>query len=203
MKKFLVLAGILSITACMPAFAQTKLAYFNSESVMKQLPDAQEAQRQLDKLVADWQADLSKMQEEWKQKFDEYDKRKLIMTDKRRADAEKELRDLDQKIVEYRNQKFGQNGDLFNKQNELMKPVQDRIFKAVQDVAREDGYDYVFDKSSDILLMYTNEKYDLTQKILAKLTAGMPAVSQPAQTTPGSAANPQQTKPAPAPPVTK
>jgi outer membrane protein len=168
---------------------------------MKQLPDAQDAQRQLDKLVADWQADLSKMQEEWKQKFDEYDKRKLIMTDKRRADAEKELRDLDQKIVEYRNQKFGQNGDLFNKQNELMKPVQDRIFKAVQDVAKEDGYDYVFDKSSDILLMYTNEKYDLTQKILAKLTVGLPAGSQPVQTAPAPATNTPQERPAA--PVTK
>jgi outer membrane protein len=201
MKKILVLAGILTMTACMPVSAQMKLAYFNSEAVMKQLPDAQDAQRQLDKLVADWQADLSKMQEEWKQKFDEYDKRKLIMTDKRRADAEKELRDLDQKIVEYRNQKFGQNGDLFNKQNELMKPVQDRIFKAVQDVAKEDGYDYVFDKSSDILLMYTNEKYDLTQKILAKLTVGLPAGSQPVQTAPAPATNTPQERPAA--PVTK
>ena len=197
MKKFLVLAGILTAAACMPVFAQMKLAYFNSEAVMKQLPDAQDAQRQLDKLVADWQGDLSKMQEEWKQKFDEYDKRKLIMTDKRRADAEKELRELDQKIVEYRNQKFGQSGDLFNKQNELMKPVQDRIFKAVQDVAKEDGYDYVFDKSSDVLLMYTNEKYDLTQKILGKLTAGLPASLQPAQKTPGPASNPPPAKPAP------
>ena len=197
MKKFLVLAGILTAAACMPVFAQMKLAYFNSEAVMKQLPDAQDAQRQLDKLVADWQGDLSKMQEEWKQKFDEYDKRKLIMTDKRRADAEKELRELDQKIVEYRNQKFGQSGDLFNKQNELMKPVQDRIFKAVQDVAKEDGYDYVFDKSSDVLLMYTNEKYDLTQKILGKLTAGLPASLHPAQTTPGPASNPPPAKPAP------
>ncbi len=201
MKKILVLAGILTMTACMPVSAQMKLAYFNSEAVMKQLPDAQDAQRQLDKLVADWQADLSKMQEEWKQKFDDYDKRKLIMTDKRRADAEKELRDLDQKIVEYRNQKFGQNGDLFNKQNELMKPVQDRIFKAVQDVAKEDGYDYVFDKSSDVLLMYTNEKYDLTQKILAKLTVGLSTGSQPAQTAPAPATNTPPERPAA--PVTK
>ena len=136
---------------------------------MKQLPDAQDAQKQLDQFVADWQQELNKMQDEWKKKFDEYDKRKLIMTEQRRADAERELRDMDQKIVDFRTQKFGQNGELFNKQNELMKPVQDRVFKAVQDVAREDGYDYVFDKSGDILLMYANEKYDLTQKVFAKL----------------------------------
>ena len=151
-----------------------KIAYFSSEAIMKQLPDAQDAQKQLDQLVADWQQELNKMQDEWKKKFDDYDKRKLIMTEQRRAESERELRDLDQKIVDLRNQKFGQNGELFNKQNELMKPVQDRVFKAVQDVALEEGYDYVFDKSGDILLMYTNEKYDLTQKILAKLSTPVP-----------------------------
>jgi len=76
---------------------------------------------------------------------------------------------MDKKIADFRNQYFGQNGELFKKQNELMKPVQDRIFKAVQEVAKEEGYDYVFDKSGDILLMYANEKYDLTQKIFIKL----------------------------------
>jgi outer membrane protein len=162
-----------------PTSAQMKIAYFSSEAIMKQLPDAQDAQKQLDQLVADWQQELNKMQDEWKKKFDEYDTRKLIMTEQRRADTERELRDMDQKIVDFRNQKFGQNGDLFNKQNELMKPVQDRVFKAVQDVAREDGYDYIFDKSGDILLMYANEKYDLTQKIFNKLKT---SISTPSTT---------------------
>jgi outer membrane protein len=169
MKKLLAFAVFLVLFCALPARAQMKIAYFNSDAIMKQLPDAQDAQKQLDQLVADWQQELNKMQDEWKKKFDDYDKRKLIMTEQRRADAERELREMDQKIVDYRTQKFGQNGELFNKQNELMKPVQDRVFKAVQDVAREDGYDYVFDKSGDILLMYANEKYDLTPKIFTKL----------------------------------
>ena len=151
--------------------AQAKIAHFNSEAVMKQLPDAQDAQKQLDQLTADWQDELNKLQSDWKKKFEEYDKRKLIMTDQRRAEAEKELRDLDQKIVDLRTQKFGQNGELFQKQNELMKPVQDRLFKVVQDIAKEDGYDYVFDKTGEILLMYANAKLDLTEKILARLKA--------------------------------
>lgn len=169
MKKISALVGFLLLLCMVQASAQMKIAYFNSEAVMKQLPDAQDAQKQLDQFVADWQQELNKMQDEWKKKFDDYDKRKLIMTEQRRADAERELRDMDQKIVDFRTQKFGQSGELFNKQNELMKPVQDRVFKAVQDIAREDGYDYVFDKSGDILLMYANEKYDLTQKVFAKL----------------------------------
>jgi outer membrane protein len=92
------------------------------------------------------------------------------MTEQRRIDAEKELRELDQKIADYRNKRFGQSGDLFAKQNELMKPVQDRVFKAIQDIAVEDGYDYVFDKSGEILMMYANKKHDLTSRVLAKLS---------------------------------
>jgi outer membrane protein len=180
MKKIVAVMVFLLCGGMVPSNAQVKIAYFNSDAIMKQLPDALDAQKQLDQMVADWQQELNKMQDEWKKKFDEYDKRKLIMTEQRRADTERELRDMDQKIVDFRTQKFGQNGELFNKQNELMKPVQDRVFKAVQDVAREDGYDYVFDKSGDILLMYANDKYDLTQKIFAKLkvTAVAPSVAK-------------------------
>jgi outer membrane protein len=180
---------IVLVLCVLPASAQVKIGYFNSDAVMKQLPDAQDAQKQLDQLVADWQQDINKMQDDWKKKFDDYDKRKLIMTDQRRAEAERELRELDQKIVDYRNQKFGQNGELFNKQNELMKPVQDRVFKAVQDVAKEENYDYILDKSGDVLLMYTNEKYDVSQKVADKLKVVLPATttspSRPSTTTTG------------------
>jgi outer membrane protein len=130
MKKTLALVLFMSFLCALPAVAQMKIAYFNSEAVMKQLPDAQDAQKQLDQFVADWQQELNKMQDEWKKKFDDYDKRKLIMTEQRRSDAERELRDMDQKIVDFRTQKFGQSGELFNKQNELMKPVQDRVFRS-------------------------------------------------------------------------
>lgn len=169
MKTILLAFGCVMVLGVVPATAQMKIGHVSTEAIMKQLPDAQDAQKQLDALTASWQEELNKMQDDWKKKYDEYDKKKLIMTDQRRADAEKELRDLDQKMSDFRNQKFGQNGELFAKQNELMKPVQDRVFKAIQDVATEEGYDYVFDKSGEILLMYANPKYDLTDKVLEKL----------------------------------
>lgn len=153
---------------------QVKIGHISSEAIMKQLPDAQDAQKQLDALVVEWQNEINRMQKDFQSKMDEYDKKKLIMTEQRRTEAEKEMRDLDQKIVDYRNRKFGQNGELFAKQNELMKPVQDRVFKAIREVATEEGFDYIFDKSGEILLMYANEKYDLTQKVLEKLKIAVP-----------------------------
>lgn len=151
------------------AVGQQKIGHVNTEAIMKQLPDAADAQRQLDGLVAEWQAELNKLQSDWQKKFDDYDQKKLIMTDARRSEAEKELRDLDRRIGEYRNQKFGQNGDLFQKQNELMKPVQDRVFKAIEEIAKEDEFDYILDQSGEILMMYANPRNDITPKVLERL----------------------------------
>ena len=160
---------LLLIAFVIPSSAQMKIGYINSEAIMQQLPEAQDAQKQLDAISTDWQTELTKMQTDLQHRFEDYDKKKLVMSDKRRAEIEKELQDLEKKMVDYRTAKFGANGELFSKQNELMKPVQDKLFKAVKDIADEGGYDYVFDKSSTTLLMYSNEKNDLTSKVLAKL----------------------------------
>lgn len=149
--------------------ADMKIGYVNSEAIMQQLPEAQDAQKQLDGVVAEWQGELTKMQADLQKKFDEYDKRKLTMSDERRAEMEKKIQEMDKAIVEYRTRKFGTSGELYTKTNELMKPIQDKIFKAIKDIADEGGYDYVFDKSSTTLLMFANEKNDLTGRVLAKL----------------------------------
>ncbi len=172
MKTTKIAAGILAlmlIVSCSGA-AQSKIGWINSKAIMEKLPEAQDAQKQIDNLVTEWQNELAKMQNEWQKKFQEYDKKKLILTDQLRAEAEKELQELDKKIADYRSKKFGQSGELFTKQNELMKPIQNKIFKVLQDIAQEDEYDYIFDKSGDILLMYTNDKYDLTEEVFKRIT---------------------------------
>jgi len=160
---FLILFSLSSL------FSQIKIGYVDSETIMKQLPEAQEAQRRIDALVQQWPSELQKMRDEWKAKYDEYEKRKLILTDEARAQMEKELSELDRKIAEYQMQKFGPDGELYRKQDELVKPIQNKIFNAIKEVAVEEGFDFVFDKGGEILLLYANEKYDLTQKVLNKL----------------------------------
>lgn len=151
------------------SFSQLKIGYVDSETIMKQLPEAQEAQRKIDVLIQQWQGELQKMRDEWKMKYEEYEKRKLILTDEARAQMEKELTELDRKIADFQMQKFGPDGELYRKQDEFVKPIQNKIFNAIKEVALEEGYDFVFDKSGEILLLYANEKYDLTQKVLNKL----------------------------------
>ncbi len=168
-KRFIV-SGLL-LLAALPAFSQGKIGHINSEAIFKALPEAQDAQRSLDALVTQWDTELQQMQAEWKKKLDEYDKKKLIMTDQAKLEAEQVLRDLEKNITEFRNKKFGPNGELFVKQNEVMKPIQNKLFQVLKDIASEDEYDYIFDQSGEILLLYANEKNDLTQTVLERMQA--------------------------------
>lgn len=169
MKKISLFLCVLLVVPAIVGAQSIKIGYINSEAIMDQLPEAQEAQRQLDERIGEWQEELTQMQRTWQRKFEEYDKMKLIMSDQRRADAERELMELDRQIAEFRDRRFGQDGELFRLQEELIRPIQDRIFLAIQEIAEEEAYDYVLDQSGDILLMYANEKWDLTQKILQRV----------------------------------
>ncbi|OGU29865.1 MAG: molecular chaperone Skp [Ignavibacteria bacterium GWA2_35_9] len=162
---------VFSLIAFLPAlsFAQLKIGYVDSDTIMDNLPDAQDARQKLDALIQEWQGELNKLEGDWKNKYDDYEKRKLIMTDQTRAETEAELVKLEKQISEYREKKFGTNGELFQKQDELMHPVQNRVFNAIKEVAEEEELDFVLDRSGDVMLLYAKEEYDLTAKVLEKL----------------------------------
>ncbi len=168
MKKFFIAVSIL-LFASSSLFAQLKIGYVDSDTVMEQLPDAQDAQRKIDALIQEWQDELSGIEKEWKDLYDDYEQRKLIMSDQRRVEVENELIDLENRISDYRQQKFGVNGELFNKQEELMTPVQNRVFNAIQTVSEENDLDFVFDRSGDIIFLYAKDEYDITNLVLEQL----------------------------------
>lgn len=151
------------------SFAQPKIGYVDSDTIMKQLPEVQDTQKKLDAIINEWQEELNKMERDWKAKYDDYDKRKLILSEQKRVEIEKDLVQLETQISKYRQDKFGVRGELFQKQEELMKPIQNRIFNAIQDVAKENDYDFIFDRSGDIIFLFAKEKYDLTSLVLEKL----------------------------------
>jgi outer membrane protein len=163
--------GFIFILSFVPlvTFAQLKIGYIDSDTIMDQLPDAQDARQRLDALIQEWQSDLNDLEYQWKVKYEDYDKRKLIMTDQTRTEIEAELIKLEQDIAEFREKKFGTNGELFQKQDELMKPVQNKVFNAIDEVARDNNLDFVFDRSGDIMLLYAKDEHDYTAKVIEKL----------------------------------
>lgn len=151
------------------SLGQIKIGYVDSDTIMNNLPDAQDARQKLDGIIREWQTELTKLENDWKTKYEDYEKRKLIMTDQTRAELEADLVKLEQQISEYREKKFGTNGELFQKQDEIMKPVQNKVFTAIQEVAQEEDLDFVFDRSGDIMLLFAKEEHDLTARVLEKL----------------------------------
>ena len=148
---------------------QLKIGYVDSDTIFDKLPDAVDAQKKIDALIQEWQEELTKMENAWQTKYDDYEKRKLIMSSQKRAEVEKELVTLEDQISEFRQTKFGVDGELFKKQEELMKPIQNKVFNIIQEVARDNDFDFVFDRSGDIIFLYAKEEYDITNAVLDKL----------------------------------
>jgi len=167
-RKTLLFSSVIFLFASV-SFAQLKIGYVDSDAIMDKLPDAQDAQAKLDIIIKDWQAELSKLEGDWKSKYDDYEKRKLIMSEQTRTETEAELVKLEKKVGEYREAKFGANGELFKKQDEIMKPVQNKVFNAIKEVAVDEELDFLFDRSGDVMLLYAKEKYDMTNKVIEKL----------------------------------
>lgn len=169
MKKLILLSTLLYFAVLSNLFAQLKVGYVDSDTIISQLADSKDAQLKIDALIQEWQEETAKLEREWKEKYEDYEKRKLVMSDPKRVEVEKELYQMEEKITQYRQTKFGVNGELFKKEEELMKPIQNRVFNAIKDVAEENNLDFVFDRSGDILFLYAKEEYDITNLVLEKL----------------------------------
>jgi outer membrane protein len=149
--------------------AQLKIGYVDSDAIMKKLPYAQDAQKKIDAQIDEWERELDKLDKKWKDKFDDYERRKLIMSKQKRAEFEKELISLEQETESFKQAKFGANGELFAKQEELMKPIQNQVFTAIEEIAVENELDFIFDRSGDMIFLYAKEEYDFTPQVLSKL----------------------------------
>lgn len=147
------------------SIAQTKVGYIDSKKIIDNMQEAKDAKQKLDNLVQEWQKQLTDLQDSLKRTKDDFEKKRLILSEQLKQQYEKNIKDLETNVSSFKVQKFGEGGEYFQKQVEFMKPVQDRIFKAIETVARKDDYDYIFDRNSDLLLLYVNEKYDVTLKV--------------------------------------
>jgi len=151
------------------SFAQLKIGYVDSDTILDNSPDMQEVKQKIDALIQEWQTEIRKMESDLKAAKDDYEKRKLIMTEETSADALAQINKQEKEIADFREKKFGANGELFQKQDELMKPIQNKILIIIQDLAEEEELDYVFDRSGDIMFLYAKPDYDLTAKVIEKL----------------------------------
>lgn len=157
------------------SLAQQKIGYIDSEAIMIDLPETQDAERKLDSYTSAWQSEISRKRASLDSLFKDYQSKEILYTDELKKQKQQVIIDAEKAVTQYQNQKFGPNGEYFKMQAELMKPIQTRIFNAMKKVAADEGFDFIFDKSGEILLLYTNEEYNLTQKVLDLVKTAVPA----------------------------
>ena len=169
MKRILLIA-ILSLTAFLPITAQKfSVAYVDMQYILKNLPQYETANEQLNMISKRWQKDIDAAQNEVKVLTANYQTEQIFLSEDMQQRREEEILAKEQEVLELKRKYFGQDGEWYKKREALLKPIQDEIYNAIQDIANEKGYDVVKDRSSEPSLIYMSGKLDISDQVLQKL----------------------------------
>ena len=150
-----------------------KVGFVDSDVIFQQYPEAQAIQKKLDATVKSWRDSIDLMTQEYQTKLDEYQKKQALATEQYKQQTEQELLGLRQRILDFQNDKFGQGGELARQQDKLLGPVKEKIIKAIEEVAKEEGFNFVLDRNDQFLIvLYGDSRFDLTFKVLDRLKRG-------------------------------
>ena len=156
-------AGILSIT-----YAQ-RYAVIDSKYILEKLPEYKDAQKKLDQFSLQWQQEIEQKQAIVDKMYKDYDAEQVMLSDDLKKKREDELYNKDKELRDLQKKRFGFEGDLFRKRQELIKPIQDKVYNAVQRMAVQRGYDFVLDKSEGITIIFADPKLDKSEDVLKDL----------------------------------
>jgi outer membrane protein len=143
-----------------------KFGYVDSELILNSIPEYKAAKSELDKLSADWQKEIELKYAEIDKLYKAYQAEQILLTDEMKKKRENEIVNKEAEVKDLQKAKFGVDGELFKKRMELIKPIQDKVYNAVKAVADKNGMAVIFDKNSDITILYSNPKYDKSQAVL-------------------------------------
>lgn len=173
MMKFKVLFLVVTISLLsFSADAQrgVRIGYIDTEYILQNVPEYQQASTQLDKKVQDWKSEIETKLNAIAQKKKELDNESVLLTKELYDERFEDISFEEAEVLEYQQKRFGPEGDLMIQKRQLIEPIQDQIFAAVQDIAETGKYDFVFDKSADVVMLYSAERYDLSERVLKTIT---------------------------------
>jgi outer membrane protein len=158
----------------MTAGAQNlKIGFVDSQKIFEGLPDAQEVQKKLDAQLGVWQDSLDIMTKSFQAEFEAYQAQQGAMSESAKEEKQQYLMRMQQEVTDYRTRKFGQTGDAARLRQTMLQPLQNKVLKAIEEVAKEEKLNFVFDKIEDAaLLLYAESKFDYTFKVLDYLKRG-------------------------------
>ncbi len=167
MKRIILIIGFTFITT-VAAFAQ-RFAYVDSDYILKHMPEYVSAQKQLSSLSAQWQKEVDNRYQEIDRLYKAYNADQVLMTPDMKKRREAEIADKERSAKDFQNQKFGPGGELEQRSNAIIKPIQDKMAKAIQAVAESNDLDMIFDKNSEVIMLYANPRYDRSNDVITRL----------------------------------
>lgn len=164
------LIGLMIVGAAQTALAQDqKIGFYDSEFILQKIPEYAGIQQQLDLLSNQWKEQISVIEAEISALQEDYEAKEILYTEDIRKQKQREIALKKKEKEQYLAQKFGPEGEYFRRQRELLEPIQRRIFTAVRAVAGQQNYDFIFDRSGDIYMVYGNNEYNINEDILIEL----------------------------------
>jgi outer membrane protein len=157
-----IIIGSLSLSA-------QDIAIVDINAILEDMEEYQEAQTELDRIAAEWRQEISQEYDKIKSLYNKYQAEQVLLSDEVRKQREDEIMEKEKAAQAMQRSKFGVEGELFRKRQELVNPVQDRVYGAIEEFAEARSIDIIFDKSSNAGLIFANEKFDRTEDIKKKL----------------------------------
>jgi len=146
-----------------------RFAYVDTEYIMSKIPEYEMAEGQLDKIAEKWQGEVQKKYAEIEDMYKDYQANQILLTEDMRTAREDEIMAKEKDLKAFQKSKFGYEGELFQKRQELVKPIQDQVYEAIQKLATQKAFDFILDKSSGVSILFANPKFDKSDDVLREL----------------------------------
>ena len=146
-----------------------KYAYIDSDYILKKMPEYQDSKEKLDRVADRWTKEIEEYYSNLNTKKDNFAKEEVLLPAEEKNNRAEEIKKMEQDAIQMQTSRFGVNGDYFQKRQELIKPIQDKVFEAMQKVAQKKGYSFVFDKANQSNLVYAETKFDLSNDVLKEM----------------------------------
>ena len=157
------------LTAAFSVTSQAqKFAYCDVDKILNSMADYQKAQTDLDNIAAKWRQDIAQEYDKIKGMYNKYQAEQVLLSEDARKQREEEITNKEKEVRELQKSKFGTDGALFQKRQELVKPIQEKVYAAIERYANEKGYEFIFDKGTAGMI-FSNLKWDVTDDIIKSL----------------------------------
>ena len=167
MKKTLIITALF-VFAGVATFAQ-KFAYVDSEYILENIPEYADAKTEVDELSMQWQSDIETKFGEIDQLYKNFKAEAVLLPEDIKNKREEEIISKEKAAKDLQRKRFGTDGDLFKRREELVKPIQEKIYSAIESIAASDNYAVIFDKAGSVSMMYSNPRYDISEDVLDKM----------------------------------